>query len=165
MVRLYPLKKSKREDAVRGNKEGRKVIKQRISRRKLYEEACRSAVWKNILSRGVNQVLRKLGIDYMKGTHQNWGRELRWLDKQCPYVIEYYIGIVEDRNKEVDYINEKRQEIIKIVARGHKRQQISWEINLSIEKEKDYEIKSKWRLSKQRQAACCVEGSKKLIMS
>ena len=82
MVRLYPLKKKKREDAVRGNKEGRKVRKQRISRRKLYKEAWRRAVRENVLSRGVNQALQKLGIDYMKGTHQNWDRELRLLDKQ-----------------------------------------------------------------------------------
>ena len=38
-------------------------------------------------------------------------------------------------------------------------------IELSMEKEKDYEKnESKWRLSKKWRAKCCVEGSKKLIM-
>ena len=44
--------KEKREDAVRGNKEGRKVRKQRISRRKLYEEAWEKVVRENVMRGG-----------------------------------------------------------------------------------------------------------------
>ena len=53
-------------------------------------------------------MLQKLEIYYMKDTQLTWGRELTWLDKQYPDIIEYDVWIVEEINREVENRNEKR---------------------------------------------------------
>ena len=173
MMRLHPLQMKRREDAARGSKEGRKEKKYRMRRRKIFEEAWEQAVWENIVSGGVGQALKALRIEYLNGTQQsNWGRELRWLEKQDPEIVEYYVWIVDEFNKGVEYRDERRQEMTKIVASGAQRQQISWEIDVSIQQEvrnekgnseKKITLGKKVQKSKKRQVKRREEGSKRIV--
>ena len=49
--------------------------------------------------------------------------------------MEYYVWIVDKLNKGTEYIDKQRQDMTKIVASGAQRQQISLEIDLSIQQE------------------------------
>ena len=86
------------------------------------------------MSGGFRQALKVLESAYMKGTQKSeWSRELIWAEEQLPEIVEYYVWIVEEFNKRLDYREEQIQELTKIVVRGAQKQKISWDIDVSIQ--------------------------------
>ena len=117
----------------RRSREKRKASKEKMRRRKVFMEVLGQVICDNVFSKIVNQALKKLKNDHMKDTPQSERyREFRWLGRQWPEVVEYYIFVVEEINRKFKNRIVKGREMMKIVTDQANKVEISEMVNQSM---------------------------------